>query len=95
MCRELVLLLDRPVYQLQRTERPGQYPPLRRLLPVLTEHGLPESWERYLATTFVNVTGLNLRNEQAHGFLDDPGAIPAVITVHAALFLATLPTSAR
>jgi hypothetical protein len=27
----------------------------------------------------VNVTGLNLRNEQAHGFLDDPGAIPAAI----------------
>ncbi len=37
----------------------------------------------------VNVTGLNLRNEQAHGFLDDPGAIPAVIAVHAALSLAT------
>jgi hypothetical protein len=95
LCRALVLLFDRRIYELQRRERPGQYPGLRKLLPILAEHGLPESWVRYFSTTFASVAGWNLRNEHAHGFVDSVDARTAVVAVHAALFLATLPIDAR
>lgn len=91
LCRSLVLLLDEPVYRLQRQETPGRYPGLRTLVPILEDHGLPQVWSRYVMTTFANITGLNLRHEQAHGFVDDPDVRPAVLAVHATLFLATLP----
>lgn len=95
LCRALVLLFDRHIYELQRRERPGQYPGLRKLLPILDEHGLPESWVRYLSTTFASVVGWNLRNEHAHGFVDTVDARTAVVAIHATLFLATLSIEMR
>lgn len=88
LARQLVLLLDEPVYRLQRAEAPGQYPGLGVLIGILAEKGIPESWIRYLRTAFSHVAGKNLRNEHAHGFIDDPGAGVAVIVCHALLFLA-------
>lgn len=88
LARGLVLLLDAPVYRLQRAEAPGQYPGLGALVGILADKGIPESWIRYLRTAFSHVAGQNLRNEHAHGFIDDPGPGVAVIVCHALLFLA-------
>lgn len=88
VARGLVLLLDAPVYRLQRAEAPGQYPGLGALVGILADKGIPESWIRYLRTAFSHVAGRNLRNEHAHGFIDDPDPGTAVIVCHALLFLA-------
>lgn len=55
LARELVLLLDEPVYRLQRAEIPGQYPGLGVLVGILADKGIPESWIRYLRTAFSHV----------------------------------------
>ncbi len=91
LARNLLLAVDTGIYRLQREAKPGQYPPLGTLLLLLWQRGLDESWYRYLYTLLVSPTGMNLRNEMAHGFLVggiDLGA--SALFLHCATFLAGL-----
>lgn len=87
----LVLSLDAGVYRLQRQEKPGQYPGLASLLSTLRERGLDESWYRNLLTICGNPAGgWNLRNELAHGFVQNAGSPGAAILFQCVMYLWTL-----
>ncbi|WP_406081032.1 DUF4209 domain-containing protein [Streptomyces zaomyceticus] len=91
LARNLVVALDVGVYRLQRNEKPGQYPGLGSLLGVLREKGLDESWYRNILTVCGNPAGgWNLRNEIAHGFVDDAGSPAAALLFQCVLYLWTL-----
>ncbi|MFF9779526.1 DUF4209 domain-containing protein [Streptomyces sp. NPDC013978] len=91
MARNLVLSLDAGVYRLQRQEKPGQYPGLASLLATLRERGLDESWYRNILTICGNPAGgWNLRNELAHGFIDNSGSPGAAILFQCVMYLWTL-----
>jgi len=91
LARGLVLALDAGVYQLQRQQRPGQYPGLGSLLATLKDRGLDESWYRMIYTTCCNPAGgWNMRNEIVHGFVDDTYAPLAAVLIQALLYLASL-----
>ena len=53
LVRCIVVQCQMPVYNIQRQKRPGQYPGLGALLPVLASLGIDESWFRFLHTFFV------------------------------------------
>jgi hypothetical protein len=91
LARNLVLALDHGVYRLQRDQKPGQYPGLGYLLDVLKEHGMDESWHRCVLTVCANpVGGWNIRNEVAHGFIDDVTAPTAAVVLQIALYMWSL-----
>ncbi|MGV9294291.1 DUF4209 domain-containing protein [Amycolatopsis sp. NPDC003676] len=90
MLRSLARTVDEPVYLTQRKNTPGKYVGLGTLLPILGKHGLAESWNRYLTALLAGPTGLNLRNELAHGFVDEVSAPIAAMMVQAAMYVATL-----
>lgn len=95
LCRNLVIAMNRGVYRLQRDQKPGQYPGLGYLLDVLKEHGMDESWHRCVLTVCANPAGgLNMRNEMAHGLVEDIGAPYAAIVLQIALYLWSLSPSA-
>lgn len=89
-CRELLLAVDAPLYRVQRERKPGTYPGLGALLPLLAERGLEESWYRFLRTLLSAPNGWNLRNEAVHGFVEDVGAAPAGLVLIAVLYLTLL-----
>ncbi len=92
LARELLLARNRPLYRLQREQKPGQYPGLGYLLSALADEGLiDDSWYRYLRTALAGPAGWNLRNELDHGFLDDVGAVPAAVMLQCAAHLAIIP----
>ncbi|SEP53810.1 DUF4209 domain-containing protein [Amycolatopsis saalfeldensis] len=90
MLRTLARAIDEPVYQTQRKNTPGKYVGLGTLLSTLGKHGLDESWDSYLSTLLAGPTGWNLRNELAHGFVDQVSAPMAALLVQAALYVASL-----
>lgn len=91
LARNLVLSLDAGVYRLQRQEKPGQYPGLASLLSTLRERGLDESWYRNILTICGNPAGgWNLRNELAHGFVENSGSPGAAILFQCVMYLWTL-----
>jgi hypothetical protein len=91
LTRNLVVALDRGVYRLQRDQKPGQYPGLGYLLGLLKEHNMDESWHRCVLTVCANPAGgWNLRNEVAHGFVDDVPAPPAAVVLQVALYMWSL-----
>jgi hypothetical protein len=96
LARQLVLAVDAGVYQLQRATRPGQYPGLARLLEVLKDRGLDESWYRMMHTVCSNPAGgWNIRNEIGHGFVDDVQAPVAAVLLQALLHLVFLGPAER
>lgn len=90
LARRLLLVVNAPLYRLQREQKPGQYPGLGFLLDQLQYYGLPESWYRYLYTLLTNPAGVNARHELAHGFGDyrNPGL--AALLLQCAAFLTGL-----
>ncbi|MET7893099.1 DUF4209 domain-containing protein [Streptomyces mirabilis] len=91
LTRNLVVAMDRGVYRLQRDRKPGQYPGLGYLLDVLKEHGMDESWHRCVLTVCANPAGgWNIRNEVAHGFIDDMTAPAAAVVLQVAIYLWSL-----
>ncbi|MFF5766844.1 DUF4209 domain-containing protein [Streptomyces tanashiensis] len=93
LTRELVLAMNAGVYRLQRNEKPGQYPGLAVLLNTLREKGMDESWYRNILTICGNPAGgWNLRNDMAHGFMDNVGSHGAAVLLQAALYLWLLGT---
>ncbi|MFJ5267111.1 DUF4209 domain-containing protein [Streptomyces sp. NPDC088358] len=88
LARNLVIGLDAGVYRLQRNDKPGQYPGLGTLLGVLREKGLDESWYRNILTICGNPAGgWNLRNDLAHGFIDNAGSPPAALLLQSVVYL--------
>jgi hypothetical protein len=90
LARNLLLSGDAGIYQTQRQESPGQYPPLRFLLNELLKRGLDPSWHRYLHVLSTHAAGYNYRNELSHGFLDNVGDAMAALLLQAATYLAML-----
>jgi hypothetical protein len=91
LVRSLVLQRDRGVFRLQRDHKPGQYPGLGHLLPILVdEYALPESVARFLDAVVCHPGGLNVRNLMLHGYVDDLGPGIAALLIHTALGLATI-----
>ncbi|MGW6308263.1 DUF4209 domain-containing protein [Streptomyces niveus] len=91
MVRNLVIAMDRGVYRIQRDQKPGQYPGLGYLLDVLKVHGLDDSWHRCILTVCANPAGgWNIRNEVAHGFVDNLGMPAAAVVLQLALYLWSL-----
>jgi hypothetical protein len=87
LVRDLVLAVNEPAYRLQRGKTPGQYAGLGALLPVLQRAGGNEDWLRFLQTVFAATTGMNLRNDLLHGFVDEIHAGHAALVLLAALYL--------
>ncbi|NDZ77824.1 DUF4209 domain-containing protein [Streptomyces sp. SID10853] len=91
MVRNLVIAMDRGVYRLQRDQKPGQYPGLGYLLDILKAHGMEESWHRCVLTVCANPAGgWNIRNEMAHGFIDNLGMPAAAVVLQIAIYLWSL-----
>ncbi len=90
MLRVLARAIDEPVYLTQRKNTPGKYVGLGTLISTLGKHGLDESWGRYLSTLLAGPTGWNLRNELAHGFVDEVSAPMAAPLIQATLYVANL-----
>ena len=90
LCRELLLQVDTPIYRIQRERKPGTYPGLGALLPLLLDRGLDESWYRFLRTFLAAPNGWNFRNEALHGFIDDVDAFGAGLVLIALLYLALI-----
>ncbi len=90
LARNLLLCVNAPLYRLQRERSPGQYPGLGFLLDQLRQFGLPESLYRYLFTFLANSAGMNVRNELAHGFMDNCDLGSSAVLLHCAAVLARL-----
>lgn len=91
LVRELILRTDRGIYKLRTTHKPGQFPGLGAMLPILfDEYEVPESQQRFLTAVLTDPAGLNTRNLVSHGIQDygDPGT--AALLIHTALSIATL-----
>ena len=87
-CRGLLLQIDTPIYRIQRERKPGTYPGLGALLPLLQDRGLDESWYRFLRTFLSAPNGWSFRNEALHGFVIDVDARPAGLVLIAVMYLA-------
>lgn len=82
--------LDVAIYRVQLGKRPGQYPPLGSLLGELADLGFDEAWIYYLRWLLVEHTGRNLRNEVAHGRVQDVSAATAAMVLRALLLVVLL-----
>ena len=91
VARQLLIHLDAPVYPVQRERTPGQYMGLGALISALGDHGLDESWARFLRACFAAPNGMNLRNELSHGFVAEPNRFVAGLVILSVLYLAMLP----
>ncbi|WP_433732669.1 DUF4209 domain-containing protein [Nocardia sp. CA-129566] len=87
--RALLRQLDEGIYQVQAAKNPGNYPYLPVLLDELETLALDEDWAYFLRWQLLGPIGLNLRNEYAHGFIDDVGPIQAALLLRAAVVLIT------
>ncbi|MFI1236827.1 DUF4209 domain-containing protein [Nocardia salmonicida] len=87
--RALLRALDEGIYQLQAAKNPGNYPYLPVLLDELEKLALEEDWAYFLRWLLLGPIGLNLRNEYAHGFIDDVGPVQAAMLLRAAVVLIT------
>lgn len=87
LARELLLLMDAPIYRLQRQQKPGSYAGLGVLLPLLAERGFDPSWHRFLRSFAASANGMNFRNEVMHGFVDDIGPLGASLVLISVYFL--------
>jgi len=88
LARELLLRMGMPVFNTARGATPGGYSGLGVLMAMLEERGFDPSWCRYITTLLSRQEGLNLRNESAHGSIDDADASFAGLVLIATLYLA-------
>jgi hypothetical protein len=89
--RSLLRELDEGIYRLQKASDPGQYPGLWTMLEALEEIAFDESWSYFIKWLLLGPpTGINLRNDLAHGFIHDPGAIYSLLVLRAAALLVPL-----
>lgn len=81
--RDLLRLLDEPLYRVETGKTIGQFPGLGALLPHLAKHDFDPNWERFLGTLLLP-RGENLRNLLAHGFLNEVGPTRSALVLRAA-----------
>jgi len=65
--RELLFLMDQPLYRMERGATPGRFPAMDFYLDRLEEVGFDPDWATAMRGTLLS-TGMNLRNRLAHGF---------------------------
>jgi len=65
--RELLFLMDEPLYRMERGASPGRFPAMDFYIDKLEELGLDIDWVVALRSSLLS-GGLNLRNRLAHGF---------------------------
>ncbi len=65
--RELLFLLDQPLYRMERAGSPGRFPAMDFYIEKLAEVGFDPDWSAALRGTLLS-GGMNLRNRLAHGF---------------------------
>lgn len=82
--------LDIAIYRVQLGKRPGQYPPLGSLLDELVALGFDEAWIYYLRWLLTEHTGMNLRNEVAHGRVRAASEAQAALVLRALLLVVLL-----
>lgn len=88
--RALLRAADEGIYRTQAANTPGGYPGLYVLIDKLRGLGLDESWAYFLQWLLSAPSGVNLRNEVAHGFIGDTGPGYAALALRAATFLSTM-----
>jgi Domain of unknown function (DUF4209) len=88
--RALLRELDEGIYRLQVAKDPGQYPGLYVLLLELEKLALDESWAYFLRWLLLGPTGMNIRNEVAHGFVGDISPVYAALALRAAALLISI-----
>lgn len=86
--RELLFLLNQPLYRMERGSSPGRFPAMDFYLDRLQDVGLDEDWVVALRATLLS-GGMNLRNLLAHGFkVDFTREQSALVLRLAGLFIA-------
>lgn len=65
--RELLFLMDQPLYRMERGGSPGRFPAMDFYLEKLEQVGLDVDWVTALRASLLS-GGMNLRNRLAHGF---------------------------
>jgi hypothetical protein len=90
--RRLLRELDEGIYQVQIGKDPGTYPGMWTLLDALGGLGLDPSWHWFLRWLFLGPSGVNLRNDVAHGFVTDIDAAYTALVLRSAAVLITAST---
>lgn len=86
--RELLFLMDQPLYRMERGASPGRFPAMDFYVDRLEQVGLDADWVTALRGVLLS-GGMNLRNRLAHGFkLDFTDTEAALVLRLAGLFLA-------
>lgn len=86
--RELLFLMEQPMYRMERGASPGRFPAMDSYLDKLHDVGLDEDWVVALRSTLLS-GGMNLRNLLAHGFkLDFTEEQSALVLRLSGLFVA-------
>jgi hypothetical protein len=89
--RSLLKELDEGMYRLQKAREPGQYPGLWPMLEALEKIALDESWAYFVRWLLLGPpSGINLRNDLAHGFIRSPGPVYSALILRAAALLVPL-----
>ncbi|WIE62262.1 hypothetical protein DEI97_003705 [Curtobacterium sp. MCLR17_032] len=86
--RELLVLMDEPLYRMERGASPGRFPAMDFYVDKLEKLGLDGDWVVALRSALLS-GGLNLRNRLAHGFQLHFSASEAALVIRlAGLFVA-------
>jgi len=88
--RRLLLLLNEPIYRLERGASPGRFPAMDFYIEKLAELDLDQDWVRALRTTLLD-PGMNLRNMAAHGFKFDFAPSESAVLIRLAGLFCALP----
>lgn len=85
--RELLFLMDQPLYRMERGASPGRFPAMDFYVDKLDSIGLDPDWVMALRGALLS-GGMNLRNRLAHGFKLDFSADEAALVLRlAGLFI--------
>ncbi len=88
--RRLLLLLDEPIYRVERGTSPGRFPAMDFYVDKLEELELDADWVRALRTTLLD-PGMNLRNMAAHGFKFEFAPSEAAVLIRLAGLFCAMP----
>ena len=78
--REILLLLDEPLYRVQVGESRGKFPSLDFYIEALEKRGFDPNWSRTIKSVLL-ADGMNLRNLAAHGYDVSIGRTEAVLLI--------------
>jgi hypothetical protein len=63
------------------------YKGLGKLIDILSERGLDESWYKFIRTFLAHQDGVNLRNEVLHGAITDVDEVHSALVLVSVLYL--------